>query len=177
VPVNFPTAPGAAGGTAPAPATGPAAPAEADPSKLPTLAPPAVASPQEQQAVDEAQEGLPGATVRDPAQQPSSYEILKPVIQAAIERIETKTEKAFTNHAGKPGLVPWSNVFATEQAGFISEVFAPIHTAAVALKSSIDVAKLSARYEAALKRRGIDGTVEKLQAIFDSLILTEASHG
>ena len=176
VPVNFPTA----GSQTPV-TKGPDAPLDDEQASTPALPAAPAESPEQEQADAEAQEGLPGATVRDPEQQPGSYSVdvptpralavLTPLITAAIERVEIKTEKAFGNRQNKPAdeLKRWSNVFAGEQSGFIYEVFGPIQTAATSLGSSIDVETLASRYENAVKRRAIDGQITTLSSIFEGI--------
>jgi HK97 family phage portal protein len=165
IPVSFPTAPqGQTQTTAPIVAQN-----EDDATAAPAIAP----APAGTTAEDEAQEGLPGATVRDPEAEPSSYAaILHPVITAAIERVTIKTDKAFAAREGKPAtdLIRWGNVFAAEQSSHVTEVFAPIRAAAVALHGDIDVERIANRYETAIKRRAAGNEADTLETITNEVI-------
>jgi len=163
VPVNFPNAPGANPGKS----TGPEAPLEDDHEALPD--PP----PGQDDGIDPLP--LPATGAGNPEPGPASYTaVLQPIIDAAITRIEAKLAKAFANRAEKPAdeLLRWGNIFASEQATYLTEPFTPIALPAMAMNGSIDIAKLASRYETEIKRRAIHAEPRTLSTIYQEL-----SHG
>ena len=161
VPVNFPNAPGAQAPTDP---DGPDAPLEDDQQsdKGNTPDPGDSISPL----------GIPANGDGNPEPGPSSYsKVLRPIIEAAINRIEDKSAKAFANKAGKPAdeLLRWGNIFAAEQSSYVSTAFGPIATAAAAMNGAIDVPKLASRYELEIKRRASGQEPRPLSQLYSEL--------
>ncbi len=81
---------------------------------------------------------------------------LAPIIADAVQRVETKTTKAFANREGKPQAdrTIWANVFAEEQAKFVADAFAPITlTLKAQLNRTIDAEKIGQRYAQAIRAK------------------------
>jgi HK97 family phage portal protein len=88
-----------------------------------------------------------------------SRQDLQPIIANAFRLIETKTEKAFSNKAGKPAaeLVPWGNVFAEEQAGYVKAMLQPVADVLAKTGEAFPLDTLAARYADSIKRRAAGG--------------------
>jgi HK97 family phage portal protein len=89
-----------------------------------------------------------------------TFAAMRPVIDAAVERIETKTAKAFDNHGQKPDAekTVWANVFASQQEGHVIETLRPVADVLATLTGvNLDVAKIADRYAAQVRRRAATG--------------------
>ena len=98
----------------------------------------------------------------------SSRDALAPIIAAAAARVDAKTAKAFTNHAGKSGQdrTIWANVFAEEQKRYVVEALSPIAAAAKALGATFpDVAAIADSYAGSIRKRASTGLETPLSDI------------
>lgn len=159
VPINFPT-PEQSGGVQ----AKPIPVADGDDTNQPTLP-----APKDTDADDDAIEGIAGENIVNPKQVPPDYSILKPIVEDAIARVETKTAKAFENKKNLEGdaLTRWANVFATEQARYVADIFKPIEMTANQLGHHLHIDKISSRYEQAIKRKASGGELQSLGEIFN----------
>ena len=106
----------------------------------------------------QAQRALPAAPQQhsDEKTAANTYATLKPIIDAAIERIEDKTAKAFANAEKKEpqAKIIWGNVFASQQEQYVIQNFQPI---ADAMKEmglpELDLNEIAQRYSAQVRRR------------------------
>ena len=99
-----------------------------------------------------------------------SFTTLRPVIDAACTRVDTKTEKAFEAAANKPedARTVWANVFAISQEGYVLDALEPV--ARVIRDSTgqeLDVEKIAAAYGAGIRRRAAGGESRSLAQIVD----------
>src|SRR5206468_1433392 len=108
----------------------------------------------------------------------NGYSALRPVIDAACDRVDQKTEKAFTNHQKKPDQerTIWVNVFSSEQQRYASEALTPISAALVAMgEAPLDVEKIADRYSAGMRRRvAVPAEVVTLKSLLAEVIPNEA---
>jgi HK97 family phage portal protein len=111
----------------------------------------------------------PGATPATvPVKSSAHFAVIKPLLDDAAGRIESKTAKAFDRKGNKPETV-WANVFAEEQAGYVRELFTGLAVAAETLAGrKIDVEQLATRYAAAIRKRAADGTVATLPQLCEN---------
>jgi HK97 family phage portal protein len=78
--------------------------------------------------------------------------VLEPLLIDAATRVENKTAKAFEKREGKP-LGDWAESFASEQAEYAAEAFAPLASAMYSLnKRAIDTRKIGTAYAAEVRR-------------------------
>lgn len=77
-------------------------------------------------------------------------EIILPLVEEACDRVETKTRKAFANHAKLPPveLSAWAERFADEQRQYVASALEPIAESAAKLGVVIDVASIATSYAA-----------------------------
>lgn len=89
-----------------------------------------------------------------------------PLINDAVTRIETKTTKAFSNHANRPDATVWANVFAEEQAKFVRDAFTPVaRVMFAATHQKMDVEKIADRYATTIRAKAAGETVKSLSDI------------
>lgn len=170
IPVSFPTAPNGGEGVT----TGIASTQEDDGDDTGAVdAPPGSTTPVLDVPLDPVETSLPGVQTIDPNARPASYEqILEPILLDAVERVTVKENKAFAAKEGKLNseLVPWGNVFAAQQAGYVGEVLRPLQTVAQLHGKEIDAQKIAQRYERAIKLRAQTGQQTALLEIIQGVL-------
>jgi HK97 family phage portal protein len=100
---------------------------------------------------------------------PDAYAAMGPVLAAACERVDRRTDKAFADNEKRTdaGRVPYFNAFAESQAKFTAETLAPVVDALGALGAAElpDVARVAERYAAAVRKRAATGEVVALRSL------------
>jgi HK97 family phage portal protein len=87
--------------------------------------------------------------------QADAYSALTPVLEAACERVDRKTTKAFDNASGKAGneRTIWGNVFAEQQATYVRESLGPIDASlAQFMDRRLNITLISERYAVGIRR-------------------------
>jgi HK97 family phage portal protein len=114
----------------------------------------------------------PETPVKAAADQPhkATFAALKPLFDAAAERIEAKTDNAFSRKADKPTAdrTIWANVFAGEQAAYVIDALRPVAETLTRLTGeTIDIQGIAERYSAAIRKRASDGTITTAYTIIN----------
>lgn len=115
---------------------------------------------------------LPVPTQNGATAASTAFAALAPVIAAACERVDQKTDKAFQNHGKKPDQerTIWSNVFSAEQQKYAVEALRPVSEALVALGgTALDVDKVAERYASNIRKRAITGESVTLSSLLKEL--------
>lgn len=108
----------------------------------------------------------------------TAFAALKPILDAAVARVEAKATKAFANKADATGQARtvWGNVFAEEQGRHVADVLAPIVEALKALDGpTLDVAAVASRYSGAIRKQAATGEAADLARIIDRITKGEPS--
>jgi hypothetical protein len=98
----------------------------------------------------------------------NAFAVLQPIIEAACARVDAKTTKAFANAQGKAPAdrTIWANVFAEEQARYVTDALTPIAATLRTMDAtSIDIPKISQRYAAAVRKLAATGETASLLQI------------
>lgn len=97
---------------------------------------------------------------------PDAFTILAPVITAACERVDRKTNQAFSDHEARndEGRVPYFNALAERQARTVAETLTPLVASLRALGATNppDVARVAKRYAAGIRKRAATGEAVNL---------------
>lgn len=127
-------------------------------------------------ALGETGQPASGAPVKGAPVKNSALAAFKPILAAAVVRVDGKTAKAFENKAGKPTpeRTVWANVFAEEQSRYVHDALQPVSDALIALgQPAVNVQKIANRYAGAVRRRNADGTIVTLATILKEELTDE----
>ena len=105
-------------------------------------------------------ENLPGSQPDAAKASDAAFAALRPVMAAAIERVEAKADKAFASYAGKPDgdRIIWANVFAEQQARYLSESLGPVSESLVQLGGDpLPLPTLASTYASRIRRKASTG--------------------
>jgi HK97 family phage portal protein len=103
----------------------------------------------------------------------TAFAALTPLITAACERVDQKTEKAFGTHSKKPDQerTIWANVFSGEQQKFAADALRPVSEALVALGgAALDVDRAAERYASGIRKRAATGESVTLTSILKEMV-------
>lgn len=124
-------------------------------------------------------DGTPSSGNTDGGNSGSAYAALKPLIDDAIKRVETKTDKAFAAKDGKPDAdkAVWSNVFAQEQSKYVREALNAANDALTLLNGKgIDLKAVGEKYAFSIRSRCAGSEYKPLSEIVYSS-LTGGTNG
>ena len=117
---------------------------------------------------DRAEVMVADANPADPDAGPpaDAFAALAPVIAAACDRVDRKTERAFENATGKTGQerTIWGNVFAEDQQRYVVDTLAPVLETMklMGITATPDVPKIAERYAAGIRKRVATGETQRL---------------
>lgn len=108
-----------------------------------------------------------------PDPKPDAMSALKPVLFAACDRVDAKTDRAFKHQAAKPAdnRAKWADAFASEQQRYASDALKPVAAAIASLGGpQIDVDTLAAKYAANVRQRANGGDYTPLKQLIEDSI-------
>ncbi len=89
--------------------------------------------------------------VQPPSNDDQDFSALRPIIEDACARVESKTAKAFAAHPGIP--VPWGNIFAEEQSAFTTTTLGPVAATLASLGFTLDAQGIGQQYAQIVRSR------------------------
>jgi HK97 family phage portal protein len=120
-----------------------------------------------------AQHDDPPAPAAGPAAAPERFaDALQPILADACNRVDAKTDKAFSNHGSKIGQdrTIWANVFSNEQEKYSRHALEPVAAALEQIQCKpLDLDAISTRYGQAIRARAAGGPGRTLIEILEGM--------